>query len=117
MTLPAWNGAFLLTRQNVLATVPATSRGAYCIGIPNGPGQPISPVYGGRSDDFDLLGRLLVHADAYGPSYQFGFAIAGSALQAYQWECEMYHSWAPRDNVVHPAKPAGTSHKCPICGQ
>jgi hypothetical protein len=31
-------------------------------------------------------------------------------------ECRLYHSYRNLDNEIHPARPAGTNHSCPVAG-
>lgn len=71
-------------------------------------------AYVGRSDA-DLLSRLLQSA-RQGPYTDFWFEYETSPMQAYKYECELYHTYNPPDNRVHPAVPPGTNWRCPILG-
>lgn len=71
-------------------------------------------AYVGRSDS-DLQGRLLQSA-RQGRYTHFWFDDETSPMQAYKHECELYHTYNPPDNGVHPAVPPGTNWRCPILG-
>jgi hypothetical protein len=46
---------------------------------------------------------------------RFKYGYASSAKAAFEKECKLYHDFEPRDNEVHPARPAGTNWECPRC--
>lgn len=89
------------------------SGGAYALGVSlqTDGGMPVK--YVGRSDS-DLNSRLKQHASEGQYSY-FAFTHRTGAIAAYEKECELYHTFGPLDNVVHPHKP-NASCKCPHCG-
>ena len=68
-------------------------------------------VYVGRSDS-DVNNQLHVHVGSY---KRFRFEYCPSAQAAFEKECGLYHDFEPRDNPVHPQRPAGTNWKCPRC--
>jgi hypothetical protein len=71
--------------------------------------------YVGRSDS-DLAGRI-VQSSNQGRGYtSFWFDYASSAMQAYKYECELYHKYNPPDNSVHPAVPPLANWRCPVPG-
>lgn len=87
------------------------SAGAYLLGTKISDGSMIVH-YTGRSDS-DLNARLKNHVDKY---RAFAFINLASVKAAYEKECYLFHTFNPRDNSVHPAKPEYTSYRCPHCG-
>jgi len=71
-------------------------------------------VYVGRSDT-DIRGRLRHSATQAGYTH-FWFDYATSPMLAYKYECELYHTYNPPDNLVHPAVPSGMNWRCPVLG-
>lgn len=70
--------------------------------------------YVGRSDT-DLRGRLW-GSSRLGLYTHFWFDYAPSPMQAYRYECTLYHEFQPPDNSVHPAVPPATIWRCPVRG-
>ncbi|MGP0075404.1 MAG: hypothetical protein ACLPWF_26110 [Bryobacteraceae bacterium] len=68
-------------------------------------------VYVGRSDT-DVNNQLHVHVGSY---KRFRYDYCSSAQAAFERECALYHDFEPRDNPIHPQRPAGTKWKCPRC--
>ncbi|HTC35112.1 MAG TPA: hypothetical protein VK724_17175 [Bryobacteraceae bacterium] len=68
-------------------------------------------VYIGRSD-INLNNQLHVHVGSY---KRFRYQYCSSAQAAFEKECALYHDFEPRDNPIHPQRPAGTQWKCPRC--
>jgi len=68
-------------------------------------------VYVGRSD-INLNNQLHVHVGTY---KRFRYQYCSSAQAAFEKECALYYDFEPRDNPVHPQRPAGTQWKCPRC--
>jgi hypothetical protein len=104
------NGNFDLTKDTVDRIV-SNKPGAYLLGKKNSDGT-MMVHYAGRSD-YDLNARLKNHVDNY-PA--FAFINLDTRKQAYDKECWLYHTFNPRDNSVHPAKPSDTSYTCSISG-
>ena len=47
----------------------------------------------------------------------FKFSYANSAEEAYLKECLNFHDFGmEKKGQIHPAKPAGSRTKCPVCG-
>jgi hypothetical protein len=69
-------------------------------------------VYVGRSDT-NVNNQLHVHVGSY---KRFRYEFCSSDQAAFEKECALYHDFEPRDNPIHPQRPAGTSWKCPRCG-
>jgi hypothetical protein len=67
--------------------------------------------YVGRSDG-DLPGRM---RQWLGEGYQyFKYGYFDTSLAAFNKECRIYHDFKPPDNTIHPARPSGTNHPCPV---
>jgi hypothetical protein len=68
--------------------------------------------YVGRSDKDlaeDLKSRI-------GSDILFKFVLYSTPREAFLKQCELFHSFSPRANVLHPARLEGTNWKCPSCG-
>ena len=68
--------------------------------------------YVGRSES-DVNNQLHVHVGSY---KRFRYQYCDTAQAAFERECALYHDFEPRDNPIHPQRPAGTQWKCPRCG-
>lgn len=66
----------------------------------------------GRSDE-DLRAALEKHIS--GPHKNFKFAYAVSYRDAFEKECDLYHSLEDRTGVTHPAPPLNSELKCAWC--
>jgi len=69
-------------------------------------------VYVGRSDT-NVNNQLHVHVGSY---KRFRYQPCSSAQEAFEKECDLYHDFEPRDNPIHPQRPAGANWKCSRCG-
>jgi len=111
MATSGLSGPFPLTAPGILAAVSSYSPGTYALG------QTLNNVfhihYVGRSDA-DLAARLQTHVPKWYPEFKFGYFPTAKA--AFEKECHLYHDFSPTDNIVHPAKPKGSGHGCPVCG-
>ncbi len=70
--------------------------------------------YVGRS--VNDLGDCIVRSAGEERYTHFWFDYSTSPLQAYTYECELYHQYQPPDNTGHPAVPRGMNWRCPIQG-
>ena len=61
--------------------------------------------------DGDLGASLRKYIDVYSG---FRFKFFRSTQNAYHRECQIYHTFNPRDNRGHPAPPRNTKFFCPI---
>jgi hypothetical protein len=67
----------------------------------------------GRAES-NLNVRLKQQADAN--SYTaFMFQYCPTAKEAFEAECNVFHTFAPPDNKSHPSRPASADWKCPNC--
>lgn len=103
------HGAHPLTKDGIKTNVTSTAPGAYALGKVEYNTFLISRI--GRSDD-DLPGRL---SDYIGQYNQFKFGYLGSAKEAFEYECRLFHDFSPPDNIIHPDRPDGSTLKCPHC--
>lgn len=65
-------------------------------------------------DDYDLRARL---CELIGSSVMFKFAVVPNALDAFERECELFHTFRPPSTIIHPSRPRGTDWQCPQCLQ
>jgi hypothetical protein len=108
------SGPFTLSKDGIDAAVTKTSPGAYALGQTDQNGTFLIS-YVGRADD-DLNDRLKDHVGAHP---QFKASYFPSAKTAFEKECELYHMFGGHEgdlqNRIHPAKPEGSSARCPVC--
>lgn len=105
------NGPYVLTTEKIDDIITKKSPGTYALGRTDKEGFfRISRV--GRSDS-DVNGRLKNHVGDYD---RFKYGYSASAWAAFEKECTLYHDFTPPDNHIHPARPEGTSWKCPVDG-
>jgi hypothetical protein len=112
MAVPQLTKPIVLSLGKIQLSINNKSPGAYLLGA-IAQNQKLTPYYTGRAD-VDIADRLGAHVGKYDA---FMFALAPSAMNAFFMECELFHTYAPRDNKIHPAKPQGAAWKCPVCGQ
>jgi hypothetical protein len=107
-------GSHELTDKAIDAAVLGVGPGAYALGRLSG--NTFYVDYVGRSDG-DLNARLKQWA---GSKYtHFKYAFYPTAKAAFDNDCHLFHDFggtAKLDHVVHPARPQGTSHSCPVSG-
>jgi len=105
-------GPHPLTKKGIDDAVEKGGIGAYALGSKSQEGGLIVERVG-RSD-FDLNNRL---HDYEGQYTHFKYAFYPTKKAAYEKECELYHDFSPRDNILHPDRPTGTDYTCPRnCG-
>ncbi|MGA9544124.1 MAG: hypothetical protein WBQ85_11170 [Candidatus Sulfotelmatobacter sp.] len=106
------HGPYTLTVDGANKAVLYKSPGAYALGK-MGADNVFYIDYVGRSDE-DVADRLRKHAPE--PYQQFFFGYYNDAQAAHAKECWLYHTFKPKDNRVHPAKPKNSRLSCPECG-
>jgi hypothetical protein len=103
-------GPFALTSDGINAIVPQRP-GAYALGKYHGSTFYISRV--GRSDN-DTNDRLHDYVGLARYPH-FKFEVYSSAGAAFLKECELFHTFSPPDNDIHPDSPNGVNLTCPFC--
>ena len=109
MTASGLRGSFPLTSEGISNNVTRTSAGAYALGYTKN--ELFYVDYVGRADA-NVAGRLRDHVGKY---KRFKYEYYDSPKAAFMKECRLYHDFNPHDNKVHPARPAGSGWKCPVC--
>ncbi len=98
------SGPYPLSHYSIDSNVPRNTAGVFVLGTINGRG-PLKVVEAlGRSDS-DLAQELKQHV---GKAAGFLFQRAGSAVAAFQMECELYHQ-IRRFDFPHPVHGLGRS--------
>ncbi len=110
MAVPELSDVFALTHEKIDATVTRTSPGVYVLDATSS--GPFKASYVGRSDT-DLNARL--HSWEGGKYKFFKGRYCETAKEAFETECELYHTLAELDNTNHPARPSGSTWVCPRC--
>jgi len=105
-------GPFKLDNETIGLQVTKTSAGNYAFGR-KGERGTFLVNYVGRSDS-DVAERLRSWiGETRSPLFKYSYA--SSAKAAFEKECVNYHDFSPPGNDVHPARPDGTTWKCPRC--
>ncbi len=63
-------------------------------------------------DDSNLRSCL---KDLIGSSNRFKYATGLTPKQAFEAECELFHTLRPPGNIMHPDRPKGSGWVCPVC--
>jgi len=106
-------GSFDLTARTIDAVIAVVTPGAYALGTSSILDRThLEILYIGRSDD-DVRARLKRHVGEYS---HFQYVLLPSALSAFEKECWLYHTFSPRDNILHPARPQNVRCDCPVPG-
>lgn len=103
-------GPFRLTVDEIDAVIEAGTAGAFAIGHVDYRGRFVVQ-YVGRSDS-DLRSQL---RSKIGSEPYFKHQCFATPQQAFEKECELFHSFQPPGNFLHPERPSGTDWKCPSC--
>ena len=106
-------GPHPLTDADICAHVSGSLAGAYVLGFTVADGI-FDVDFVGRSAA-DLRQKLLLHTPYRHP--EFLFTYCRNETEAYERECELYHEFHPRDNLVHPSAPLSSDLRCRICDQ
>lgn len=60
-------------------------------------------------------GDLALELKKYLGMYQlFRYKFYRSTRSAYHKECELFHMFKPKDNLLHPVRPKNTKFECPV---
>lgn len=107
---PRLYGPLPLTPDRIQKNVQSGSAGIFALGL-TVDGTFLTKQIG-RSDE-DLRLALLPHVGGPYPHFKFAYAI--SARDAFEKECELFHSLVTLDVPIHPAPPEGTDLSCRGC--
>lgn len=103
-------GPFDLSFDSIAAHVTRCSPGVFALGFADG-GRGFGFYEIGRAEldiGSDLRGRI-------GAQTLFKFAYAAGAEAAFIKQCELFHSFRPPGNRMHPVRVAGSLWICPWC--
>jgi hypothetical protein len=103
---------YKLDSTTIDQVVTQKSPGVYALDRTTTPGFTVN--YVGRADD-DVARRLKKWVSDGGYSY-FQFEYHSTVKATFDRECQLYHLYPNLDNVIHPARPAGTNYACPVVG-
>ncbi len=105
-------GPYKLDTETINEKVTRKSAGNYALGKKNEKGL-FTVGYVGRSDS-DVGARLKQWiSKTRRPLFKFCYATSPKA--AFEKECNNHHDFKPPGNDSHPARPKGTSWRCPRC--
>jgi hypothetical protein len=107
-------GPYDFNSSKIDEVVTQTSPGNYALGYVNDRDVFIVK-YIGRSDS-DVNEEL--HSCLTKKHKKFKYCYATSPKAAFEKECHNYHDFGGSkslDNEIHPARPAGSDWKCPVC--
>lgn len=107
---PRLYGPLPLSVDRIHTHVQANSPGVFALGLTVDETFLTKQI--GRSDE-DLQSALRPHVG--GPYPQFKFSYAISARDAFERECELFHSLITLDVPIHPEPPKGMKLSCPSC--
>jgi len=105
-------GPYKLDAETIDAKVTRMSPGNYVLGRKNEEGK-LFVGYVGRSDS-DVRAQLKSRVDRT-KDLLFKFSYANSPEAAFEKQCKYYHDFDPPGNYSHPARPRGTTWRCPRC--
>lgn len=110
MTNTGLLGPYHLTFDGIDAAVDRKSAGVYALGHSSHDGKFVVR-HVGRSDD-DVKARL---RDYIGSDILFKYRYFTSPKHAFLKECELFHTFSPAGNRIHPGRQAGSNWECPYC--
>lgn len=103
-------GPYRLTFDGIENAVRRKKFGVFALGY-EGRGNIFYINYIGRSE-CDLKSSLL---GFIGSDVAFKYQAVLSAEEAFWRECELFHSFRPPANRIHPGRPTGSNWVCPRC--
>lgn len=103
-------GPYELSYECLESTLPRQTAGVFALGYVDPDGRFRVNRVGREDGDLrDYLRGLI------GSSASFKFSLTGSAREAFDLECELFHRLRPPGNFMHPVRPPGSSWKCRHC--
>lgn len=103
-------GPFELSYETLGTVLPKAQGGVYTLGHVDATGT--FRVRSVGRDDRDLRSRL---QSLIGGGSKFKFAPVESDREAFELECELFHSLRPPANIIHPDRPKESDWQCPVC--
>lgn len=103
-------GPYHLTFDGIDAAVDRKSAGVYALGHSDPDGRFVVRHIG-RSDE-DIKSRL---CDYIGSDVMFKYRYFASPKQAFLKECELFHTFSPPGNRIHPDRSRDANWECPYC--
>ena len=110
------SGPYVFTRAKIDQVVTKKSAGNYALGYVD-QSKTFIVQYVGRSDS-DVNAELKNRISSRYKSFKYSYAASPKA--AFEKECRNYHDFggsAKLDNKIHPARPANSGWKCPVCNK
>ena len=110
------SGPYVFTRAKIDEIVTKKSEGNYALGYVN-QSKTFIVQYVGRSDS-DVNAELKNGISTRYKSFKCSYASSPKA--AFEKECRNYHDFggsAKLHNKIHPARPANSGWKCPVCNK
>lgn len=103
-------GPYRLDIEEVNDVLPSGWPGVYALGYLDHGDQFCITFVGGSYDDVarELIGRI-------GTANHFKACRCHSPVQAFEKLCELYHTFRPLGNHLHPERPRGEVWRCPVC--
>ena len=106
------HGPYELTFDSIEAVMPAGGRGVFALGYAE-PSSVFRVQRVGR-DGNDLGNKL---KSLIGASNEFKYRLTLTEREAFEMECELFHTLRPPSNISHPDRPQGSDWRCPFCLQ
>lgn len=104
------DGPYRLMVDSIDAVVPDEAVGTFAIGHLDSEGRFVVQ-YVGRSDkDLRTELRNKIGAEPY-----FKHRCFETPKEAFEKECELFHTFQPPGNLLHPERPPGSNWSCPHC--
>jgi hypothetical protein len=110
MTSTGLLGPFRLAYDEIKNTIPRVAPGAFVLGH-KGPDGQFYVHFVGRADH-DVREKLI---GLIGSGNMFKYRCTSTAEAAFEAECDLFHSFRPPGNHMHPDRPAGVNWECPKC--
>lgn len=104
------DGPYDLSFDSLERALPKRRIGVFAIGHIDPAG--IFRVQRVGRDQSDVQERL---RGFIGSGNKFKYALAGTAFEAFELECELFHKLKPPSNIMHPDRPQGSGWKCRHC--
>lgn len=111
MSSTGLNGPFNLDFSTIEDEVVEGAPGAFALGFIDHMNRFCLTYVGSGGSDLKQKLRQYI-----GTASHFKFKHFISPRAAFEKECEMFHTFMPNGNFLHPGRPAAENWKCPTCG-